>query len=88
MALKGLSPVQMDTTLLDVTCCVHLLMLLYVVACCWEETGQTFEPLTPNISINLILLLHILCIHMVDKVLWVVSFLWCTAGHNIVWLLS
>lgn len=35
-----------------VTCCVHLHMLLYVVACCWEETSQTFEPLTPNISIN------------------------------------
>ena len=53
-------PAQMDTTLLDVICCVHLHTLLHVVACCWEfscskfETGQTFsyvqaEATTPNI---------------------------------------
>ena len=27
-------PVQVDATLLDVTCCVHLHALLHVVACC------------------------------------------------------
>ena len=53
-------PAQMDTTLLDVICCVHLHTLLHVVACCWEfscskfETGQTFryvqaEATTPKI---------------------------------------
>jgi len=33
-------------------CCFHLHTLLYVVACCCPkfETGQTFEPTTPNIS--------------------------------------
>ena len=31
-----LSPVQMDATLLDVTCCVRLHTLLRDVACCWE----------------------------------------------------
>ena len=45
--------------LLDVTCCVRLMlhvasccMLLEVVACCCAkfETGQTFQPTTPNIS--------------------------------------
>ena len=38
-------------TLLDVTCCVRLHNLLHVVACCCAkfETGQTFQPTTPNI---------------------------------------
>ena len=51
-----LSPVQTDATLLDVTCCVRLHTLLHiqldVVACCCSkfETGQTFQPTTPNIS--------------------------------------
>ena len=39
-------------TLLDVTCCVHLHTLLHVVVCCCAkfETGQTFQPTTPNTS--------------------------------------
>ena len=39
-------------TLLDVTCCVRLHTLLYVLGCCCAkfETGQTFQPTTPNIS--------------------------------------
>ena len=43
---------QQHPTLLDVTCCVHLHTLLHVVACsCAKfETGQTFQPTTPNIS--------------------------------------
>ena len=48
---------QQLPTLLDVTCCVRLhtrpcCMLLDVVACyCAKfETGQTFQPTTPNIS--------------------------------------
>ena len=53
-----LSPVQTDATLLDDTgwvVCTLYYMLLHVVACCWElfvlfETGQNFEPKTPNIS--------------------------------------
>ena len=47
-----LSLVQTDATLLDVTCCVRLHTLLHVVvSCCAKfETGQTFEPTTPNIS--------------------------------------
>ena len=49
------SPVQTGATLLDVTCCVRLhpcCMLLDVVVCCCAkfETGQTFQPTTPNIS--------------------------------------
>ena len=46
---------QMDGTLLDVTCCVHLHTLLHVVgSCCAKfETGQTFsnvqtDATTPN----------------------------------------
>ena len=44
-----------DATLLAVTCCVRLYTLLDVVACCWScrakfETGQTFQPRTPNVS--------------------------------------
>ena len=43
---------QTDATLLDVTCCVRLHTLLHVVGCCCAkfETGQTFQPTTPNIS--------------------------------------
>ena len=43
---------QQLSTLLDVTCCVRLHTLLHVVAyCCAKfETGQTFQPTTPNIS--------------------------------------
>ena len=43
---------QQLPALLDVTCCVRWLTLLHVVACCCAkfETGQTFQPLTPNIS--------------------------------------
>ena len=46
------SPVQTDATLLDVTCCARLHILLHVVGCCCAkfETGQTFQPTTPNIS--------------------------------------
>ena len=42
---------QQLSTLLDVTCCVRLHTLLHVVAyCCAKfETGQTFQPTTPNI---------------------------------------
>ena len=60
---QRLSPVRTDGTLLAnnsqhcwmlhvasvyTPCC----MLLYVVVCCWAkfETGQTFQPTTPNIS--------------------------------------
>ena len=43
---------QQLPALLDVTCCVRLHNLLHVVACCCAkfETGQTFQPTTPNIS--------------------------------------
>ena len=43
---------QQLPTLLDVTCCVRLYTLLHVVGCCCAkfETGQTFQPTTPNIS--------------------------------------
>ena len=43
---------QQLPTLLDVTCCFRLHALLHVVACCCAkfETGQTFQPTTPNIS--------------------------------------
>ena len=41
---------QQLPTLLDVTCCVRLHTLLHVVGCCAKfETGQTFQPTTPNI---------------------------------------
>ena len=43
---------QQLPTLLDVTCCIHLHTLLHLVGCCCAkfETGQTFQPTTPNIS--------------------------------------
>ena len=43
---------QQLLTLVDATCCVRLHTLLHVVACCCAkfETGQTFQPTTPNIS--------------------------------------
>ena len=44
---------QQHPTLLDVTCCICLHTLLHVVACCCAfkfETGQIFQPTTPNIS--------------------------------------
>ena len=42
---------QQLPTLLDVSCCVRLHTLLHVVGCCAKfETGQTFQPTTPNIS--------------------------------------
>ena len=50
------------TTMLDVTCCVrlHTCTLLHVVGSCRAkfETGQTFEPKTPNISFALWSLMH------------------------------
>ena len=41
-----------NSLLLDVTCCVRLHTLLHVVGRCSAkfETGQTFEPITLNIS--------------------------------------
>ena len=43
---------QQLPTLLDVTCCIRLHTLLHPVGCCCAkfETGQTFQPTTPNIS--------------------------------------
>ena len=43
---------QQLPTLLHVTRCVRLYTLLHVVGCCCAnfETGQTFQPTTPNIS--------------------------------------
>ena len=43
---------QQLPTLLDVTCCIRLHTLLHLVGCCCAkfETGQTFQPTTPNIS--------------------------------------
>ena len=43
---------QQLSAFLDVTCCVRLHTLLHVLACCCGkfETGQTFQPTTPNIS--------------------------------------
>ena len=43
---------QQLPTLLNVTCCVRLHTLLHVVWCCSAkfETGQTFQPTTPNNS--------------------------------------
>ena len=84
--------------------CTPCCMLLDVVACCCAkfETGQTFQPTTPNISFVPWSLKHdatmldpfaqlfqhcwghTCSLHMVYKDLWVVSFLWCTAGPNIV----
>ena len=49
-------PVKTEETLLGVRCCVRLhvawCMLLRVVGsrCVKFETGQTFQPTTPNIS--------------------------------------
>ena len=53
-----LSRVQVDATLLGVTCCVRLHTLLHVLLCCLVvgscrakfETGNTFKPTTPKIS--------------------------------------
>ena len=47
-----LSPAENDGTLLDATWSVRLYTLLYVVKryCAKFETGQTFDPTTPNIS--------------------------------------
>ena len=70
-------------------CC----MLLRVVwSCCAKfEPGQTFESTTPQISLNLFPALlfqhcwgHAFALHLVSKVLWVVSFPRCTACPNIV----
>ena len=72
-------------------CC----MLLHVVACCAKfETGQTFEPTTPNISFvswsptysatTFSQLFHARALHMVSKFLRVVSFSRCTVNPNIV----
>ena len=43
---------QQLPTFLNVTCCVRLHTLLHVVWCCSAkfETGQTFQPTTPNNS--------------------------------------
>ena len=43
---------QQLPALLDVTSCVRLHTLLHVVGCCYAkfETGQTFQPTTPDIS--------------------------------------
>ena len=43
---------QQLPTLLDATYCVRLHTLLHVVGCCFVkfETGQIFQPTTPNIS--------------------------------------
>ena len=76
-------------------CC----MLLHVVACCAKfETGQTFEPTTPNISFvswsptysatTFSQLFqhcwgHARALHMVSKFLRVVSFSRCTVNLNI-----
>ena len=51
--MNPLSPVQTNATLLDVTCCVRLHTLLHVVgySCANFETGKTFQPTTPNISL-------------------------------------
>ena len=93
---------QKPPTLLDVTCCVRLHTLLHVVGSCRVkfETGQTFEPATPNIFWSMIAeaWCHARALHMVSfqncfirksssrvyKVLWVVSFPRCTVGNNIV----
>ena len=47
-----LSPAENDATLLDATWYVCLHILLHVVTryCAKFETGQTFDPTTPNIS--------------------------------------
>ena len=102
-----ISSLQTDTTLLDVTCCVRLHSLLYVVACCWEllhkvsdrsnfwtNNSQHFfcsviaEAWRNNVGSICAALLHCWryarAIHMVTKVLWVVSFPRCTAGPNVV----
>ena len=64
MSHSSLSPVQTDATLLAnnsqyhcwmlyvVSVCTPCCMLLDVVVCCCtkSETGQTFQPVTPNIS--------------------------------------
>ena len=94
------SPVQMNVTLLANNS-QHYWML-HVVGSCWTkfETGQTFDPTTPNISLvswspkssatTLDPFLqpfqhgwgHARALHMVSKVLWVVSFPRCTAGPS------
>ena len=80
-----------------------LRLFAHSVACCCAkfETGQTFQPTTPNISFVLwspkcVTMLdlfaqllqhcwgHARALHMVCKVLWVVSFPRCTAVPNIV----
>ena len=84
--------------------CTPCCILLDVVACCCSkfETGQTFQPTSPNISFvpwspkcsatmldSFAHLFqhcwgHACALHMDCKVLWVVSFPWCTAGPNMV----
>ena len=44
-------PVQVDATLLDVTCCIHLHALLHVVACCWTMSEVRDTPTTMLVQI-------------------------------------
>ena len=100
--LGSKAPCQQLPTLLDDTCCVRLHTLLHVVGCCCAkfETGQTFQPTTPNISFvpwspkRSATMLHPFAqlfqhcwghaLRMVYKHLGVASFPRRTAGPNIV----
>ena len=78
---------QTDATLLDVTCCVPLHILLHVVGCCCVLLRKVWNR--SNFSANNFQLFqqcwgHARSLCMVYKDLWVVSFPRCTAGPNIV----
>ena len=81
---------------MDVTCCVRLHTLLHVVGCCCAkfETGQTFQPTTPNIVSATMLdpfaqlfqhcWGHVRSLRMDYKDLRVVFFPRCTEGPKLV----
>ena len=83
--------------LLDVTLCVRLPTLLHVVGSCLAkfETASniSFVPWSPKLSATKFHPFaqlfqhcwdHARALHLVSKVLWVVSLPWCTTGFKIV----
>ena len=91
---NGRNIAQYCWMLLVLSVCTPCCMLLHVVGSCYAkfETSRTFEPTTPNINFVLFcdcqsipqqcwIRLHSssnIALHVAYKVLWVVSFPWCT----------